>query len=194
MRNFGTLGHPTDASGRYVRGTYHGIARMNSSILVSDNRGNFVTIGSVVNAMLDPWLGVDVSRIRLHNHVSTFVQGVQIYHFHSYVNLNNVNAIVPARSGAHTVRLSSLGFGVWMVYDGIGEVFMRNIIITRNPPNVHRLRKKSAVSLLIVMMFPGFWRIIARRRAVRFYRYGMSPDFIKNRFNHFSLFLRCVLN
>ncbi|MCL1884653.1 MAG: pyridoxamine 5'-phosphate oxidase family protein, partial [Defluviitaleaceae bacterium] len=31
--------------------------------------------------------------------------------------------------------------------------------------NVHRLRKKSAVSLLIVMMFPGFWRIIARRRA-----------------------------
>lgn len=137
LRNFGTLGHPTDFTGRYVRGTFHGNIWMHSDVLIRDFSGNFVSIGTVVNARLDPSSGVDVSRIRLFGFpISTVVHGIPLTNFHAPVNMFlDFSAIVPNQWGVHDVMIARISDSAWMWYYGLGEVQMRNIIVTRNPAN-----------------------------------------------------------
>ena len=60
--------------------------------------------------------------------------------------------------------------------------------------NVHRLRKKSAIGLLIVVKFSLSGRRVARNRASRFNSNDMSLNLMNNQVNHRSLYIRRIMS
>jgi len=87
--DMGTLGHPTDSSGRFAHGTSHGMVPRGVDVFANSGPHRGRHIGVVLSSDFAPSIGLDVSFIRMENaFVPPSAAGMNITNFFSDVGEN----------------------------------------------------------------------------------------------------------